>query len=515
MKADCDAIKQEINEINAEMNVLRKSGPNGSDNRITALRGYMEEEKVKLAEATAARDEIAKELEKAGKTQNTQVAKLKQINKIHKYKTAAEIDAKIRKLEAKVVNAANIAAEKTILKKITHLNTSKQTIGQIAQIQQSATEIRGSVNEVRGRFREASNLVNMKEKRIVKLTEDIANALQSKTTNEAKLSEVKIQIDLKEAQVAKLFAHQKKIRDDYYQTLREATRSEEKLEQAKNQEEYRQRQAKRDEARLRNEARQAEYLAQVPWELEMASCDSLISYLRTLLPTSSAPASAVTTPAVVLPGEVQDGRDTLKCLVRVDEDKDYMFGTSTGRRNNRNKRAAPKEVPVDSKLKLAPQTIARFLQFELTPPVSADEVAESIAQVEAKKEMFKTLPRDAPNPVKGLSNAGGGAQSSSRGRGRGRGGAGRGRGNNSYTNYNGDAHNGTDDAEQADVEEGELASPSRPRGGKPSQAAFIACSDDFPTMGLGDAAESTASAVAPVVVPTVWGKPSSAWGTPA
>lgn len=515
MKADCDAVKAEMNDINTAIRQLRYVGGGNTELRIVKIREEMDQLKASLVEAIKTRDAIQKEQEAAERSQTTQVQRFKQVNKqFGKYKTAELVDAKVRKLEAKVSNSQDCQEEKAILKKITALNLSKLNLGKIDELKQQTTEIRAEGQTIRQRFQVANKDVKNKEYRITKLEEDIGKLSIQKAANEVKAADNKVQIDAKEAQIQVLLAKQKKIRDDYYQTLREATRSESLLEAAKRQEDYRQRQTKRDEIRQRNELRQAEILAQIPWEMEMDCCDSLIAYLRSLLPTPAQQGSTPEVVAVNLPAEYKDGRDTLKCLVRSNEEE--MFGKSTtGRRNKNQRNQRPqKEVPANLSLKIAPQTMKRFSQLELTPPVYLDEVPESIAQVEAIKEMFKTLPRDARNPFpnSGLSSgtgSGGGRGRGSGGRGGGRGGRGSAIGTEAADSTDDTAAEAEGDADADDLEDGELAVEPQPHQrsrGKKSSSAFIASSDDFPTMG-----DSETSAPA-VPSASVWGQPRGTWG---
>jgi hypothetical protein len=130
-----------------------------------------------------------------------------------------------------------------------------------------------------------------------------------------------------------------------------------------------------------------------PWLEEIATCDMLLSYLKTLLPkksaakendeTAAAPAAAVTLNGPK--GEV------LVAMKKKGEDDPYEVHGFKGKQ----KAAVKKEKkPVKSSLTHGFDTIADFKRLGLNAPLLVADLETAITELTAKRHYFDTKPRE-------------------------------------------------------------------------------------------------------------------------
>lgn len=117
----------------------------------------------------------------------------------------------------------------------------------------------------------------------------------------------------------------------------------------------------------------------------MNLCDYLVSYLETLLPTTSTTAEAVSATPVTSAGSSFDG---MKVLVRQDEE----YSTVAVQKKKSKKKAGNSQRDIISH---GVDTLESFSLLDITPPTSITNVPSAIEALKAKKTTYQGLERGA------------------------------------------------------------------------------------------------------------------------
>ena len=134
-----------------------------------------------------------------------------------------------------------------------------------------------------------------------------------------------------------------------------------------------------EEAELEEERKlEEEALKRHPFEKEMAECDTVTAYLKSLLPQEKK------TAAKAVDIKVPEGMTLLK------KQEEEYFSVAGGKKNKKERRAAKKADIVHNFTSLE-----SFATIRVKAPKTVEEVEEVMKVVAARKEFFNALPRGA------------------------------------------------------------------------------------------------------------------------
>lgn len=396
-------IKDKIDELDTKIAEAKSSGSDQSSElkeAKEALKALREKREQKQKE----RAEIVSQQEAAKASLKSKVAATKSLRAELKYETPEKYDERILELEKKQsTTSMTLREEKNLLKEIEQLKSSKKLVTALAA---TNTEIQADKQS----------------------TQSIGDALKAKTTE---LDEIRKQYD-KQKKVVDALNEANSSRRAVLPALFKEKDTLRKEKQAKIdairglRAEFRQkdiefREYKKELVRLRNEARkkeeearqaeiearrrkaEEEELKRIPYEEEMELCDYLANFLTNayMSPSNSSAGAAASsandenvssnnknnTPPLEFEGMVLAGK-------AAKDEEDYLsLNSQFGKKKGRGKKKGG--LKVTERISLVPETIEIFGVLNLEPPATLSAVADSIKQLEKKKEWFKQQPRGA------------------------------------------------------------------------------------------------------------------------
>jgi uncharacterized coiled-coil DUF342 family protein len=325
----------------------------------------------------------------ARETRDAKMSEMKDLKSQTKYKSAAEIDRKIKALEtAQSTTSMTLAKEKETLKEIAELKKQRVVV---AQTESVALELDGG--------KAADNGVAIKDlneqlaaiKAEMDKHSEFLNKLAEKSKDSAFPALMKEKDALKAVKAEKLAAMQK-LWDDFkednkvWKENQAAWDQYKKVRAAAVGKEYEARKAEKAAARA------AELAKKTPYEEEMALCDYLVNYLSTtFLGNGEKAAKEAPAAAAQLTGEFA-GMTLNKGNKGGDED--YMAATGKkGPKKGNNKKAVAGTKR--GKIVIFPETLESFGLLKMEPPLTVEAVAATVAALTAKKAAFASMPRGA------------------------------------------------------------------------------------------------------------------------
>ena len=329
----------------------------------------------------------------ARESRDAKMSEMKDLKSQTKYKSASEIDRKIKVLEtAQSTTSMTLSKEKETLKEIGELKKQRAVV---AQTEAVAAELDGG--KAGGAADNGVAIKDLNEQlSAIKAEMDkhsaVLNKIAEKNKDSAFPALMKEKDELK-AQKAEKVAASQKLWDDFkednkvWKENQAAWDAYKKVRAAAASKEYEARKAEKAAAR------KAELDKKTPYEEEMALCDYLVDYLtKTFLAEgggSKGPESNAAGGASELTGEFA-GMTLNKSSKG--GDAAYMEPTSKkGPKKGNGKKAVAGTKR--GKIVIFPETLESFGLLKMDPPLTVEAVAATVKDLTAKKEAFKTMPR--------------------------------------------------------------------------------------------------------------------------
>jgi len=392
-----DKLRAEMQEVDDQIKVISDKAKKltaasaGKDDGVAEARTKLKELKGKRETLMAQRTAIYGARDAARETRDAKMSEMKDLKSQTKYKSAAEIDRKIKALEtAQTTTSMTLAKEKETLKEIGELKKQRSVV---AQTESVAAELDG------GKAGGADNGVAIKDlneqlaaiKAEMDKHSEFLNKLAEKSKDSAFPALMKEKDALKAVKAEKVAAMQK-LWDDFkednkvWKENQAAWDSYKKVRAAAAGKEYEARKVEKAAARA------AELAKKTPYEEEMALCDYLVNYLSTtFLGAGEKAAKEEPAAAAQLTGEFA-GMTLNKGNKGGDEDYIAATGKKGPKKGNNKKAVAGTKR---GKIVIFPETLESFGLLKMEPPLTVEAVAATVAALAAKKAAFAAMPRGA------------------------------------------------------------------------------------------------------------------------
>eukprot|EP00696_Hemimastix_kukwesjijk_P014908 gnl/Hemi2/2987_TR1053_c0_g1_i1.p1 gnl/Hemi2/2987_TR1053_c0_g1~~gnl/Hemi2/2987_TR1053_c0_g1_i1.p1 ORF type:complete len:546 (+),score=193.92 gnl/Hemi2/2987_TR1053_c0_g1_i1:107-1744(+) len=403
---EIDALRAKQTEHNeAAKKLIKQMRSNASaatfrEKKIEKVTKELEEEKKNLISLKEEEEKENRNVQARLEAAARQRADFERFKKANPHSDVATIDNEIRKLEQQMrFVASDLKGEKELMAQIKILKASKANLGKFDTYNAAGKEVKDAISRARDIQKEKHNAWYKQTQRIKRKEEDLAKLQAPVQVTPESVAADKVLQDQADKHKAAGDALQVQIKDlkksfrDKLDAHYQAEREFQAAKRAKSKREWEQRQADRA-ARIAQEEK--DLAAIVPWQEEMDQCDILVRYLQNLMPSAAAPppssSESATASTTSSSAPVSDGAVLLK---RDADLPDWAFGAG---KKQKQKRAQQQAAKPDH-FKHSMETLRQFSKFGVTEiPVNAGMLATAIAQVQAKKEYYKTLPRDAEVP---------------------------------------------------------------------------------------------------------------------
>lgn len=392
LEKQCEAIQLEIDQLQDQLHSIKsqiekivneKSGSKGGFDAAKAVIQKLYNEKKQLslekAQMMATRDAVRDSLQ-------ARINQDKQLRTEMKFVSADAIDSQIKDLETRqATTSMSLQDEKKIIKDIKTLQQSKKIVSQLAELKAAIDKEKESKAALDKTFSEKSAQVKDVNDRIAAQRAILDNLNKDTTGNRELIPALRSQEQVlfasknqKQNKIRELRNQFKVSEDIYYKYLKE--------ERARKQEARKKEMEERKvEEEERRKALEAEELAKVPYEDDMALCDYLVTYLEKTFPvTGETPTETVSESTAPV---VDNGMRVLK--------RDLDDAVFKGWGDNSQKRGKKKGGSNKTKDTIVHgvDTIDYFASLGVTPPSTITAVPQAIETLKKKKEIFQTTER--------------------------------------------------------------------------------------------------------------------------
>lgn len=302
-------------------------------------------------------------------------ASLKQASRVK----PAELEEKIRNAEMKIeTESLSMKEEKELRRQIMQweadLRTAKVSDGLYEKresLEESMKKVRATLDTIKKQLDEVYTKLGAERK------EKKEEGEEKKEEKEDPVKKLNEEWEANKAAIDAKYAEKKALMNEYYQkerAFRQYTFENKRMNAARYVLERKNEELEEAE-RQKKEAEEA--LKRHPFEKEMALCDSVISYLKGLLPAEKK--------AAKLGSEIKvpEGMTLMK-----KEEQDY-FSVPGGRKNKKERKASKKNNFLVHNL----SSLESFSTIRIVAPNTVEEVEPCIEKVVARKAFFDKLPR--------------------------------------------------------------------------------------------------------------------------
>ena len=302
-------------------------------------------------------------------------ASLKQASRVK----PAELEEKIRNAEMKIeTESLSMKEEKELRRQIMQweadLRTAKVSDGLYEKresLEESMKKVRATLDTIKKQLDEVYTKLGAERK------EKKEEGEEKKEEKEDPVKKLNEEWEANKAAIDAKYAEKKALMNEYYQkerAFRQYTFENKRMNAARYVLERKNEELEEAE-RQKKEAEEA--LKRHPFEKEMALCDSVISYLKGLLPAEKK--------AAKLGSEIKvpEGMTLMK-----KEEQDY-FSVPGGRKNKKERKASKKNNFLVHIL----SSLESFSTIRIVAPNTVEEVEPCIEKVVARKAFFDKLPR--------------------------------------------------------------------------------------------------------------------------
>ncbi|PWN24895.1 hypothetical protein BDZ90DRAFT_234509 [Jaminaea rosea] len=414
---EMDRLKKEIEKVQGEVNnvksLLSGAGPSANTpqgQRRQKLRAELDELRGQQAGNKGARGKVLDELKALQEQTNKKVKDLQASRSKSPYKTVADVDSAIARLQAQVESGSmKIVDEKRALAEMTNLRKSRRGIEGFEAQQKAIDEDRKRADELRKTLdNPEGRQLSERYDAIKKELDTIQSEFEKSAGSRQKLIDQRTKLS---AQLDDLYGERRE-RNGAYRQAQDDWYAKSQAEREKRAEAQRaERKAHEDSKRKEQEALMREEAAMPAFAQEIEDCDVLIAYFGGNA-TQSAAASKATPSSV--PGAKQlDVRkveaDTsygqaIKKKGSESAEDSYFAGSSAGGKkgkkqgSKKGKPLALGEAPADedetpaaaarSDLKVPVGHLSALLSLSIPPPTSSADVPRVVENLKLKRRYF-------------------------------------------------------------------------------------------------------------------------------
>lgn len=393
LKADIDQTHAKIAQIRAALSGEANANTPDGQRRIK-LREELEQIRQTQAGRKGSRGKLFDQLKVlqddiAGKVKTLQAAKAKA-----PVKSMAELDARIREIEAQIESGAmKIVDERKALNEASNLKKARRTMDQFAEHQAEIDGLRKKADELRESLHDPETVAaNQRYDAIKKELDELAQKQERQYGSRTKLQNQRTALskkldELYQARRDRLNAYHAE-NDKYFARVH--------AERERRQEAQRKERHDTEVARQAQEEQELREEAALPaFAKEIEDCDVLIRYFShgevdaapaAAATAAEAPASSV--PARLPPRETDTAVPEGAVVARKKgEEESYFVGSA--KKKNKGKKSAAKEAPdATGSLHVPFGMLSALLNLSIPPPTNASELPNVIENLKLKRKYF-------------------------------------------------------------------------------------------------------------------------------
>jgi len=401
LEATVQALQTEISALQDQANELRRkiddkrAGQQKVQEKMKDARGVYRDIRLEKDLVMQERAALFAQRDALKKERETKTAAGRAMRDSIKYRDIATIDAKLQELNHKQhTESHSLKEEKKLLKEISDLKMSKKAVAEyeahMASLRGESSTSGGNslgemIGEKNGKLREIHERLNAQRAVLEALEKESPPQVDVTSLFKARET-IREQIDAKRTEIRILRDEHRKKKDEFFEQQREY-RKEQNLKRKAEQEAYEQERAEREAARLEELAKQK------PWLEEIALCDQLITYLKSVAPKVAATEETKSESKNSGTITLADGTVVRRMSKKKDDGEEQMGGRKgkKGKRQRKQKSQA---------LRVSLEVISSFKLLKLSAPHSFADVPNCLEAVRAKRDYYDTLPRAAPKSKK-------------------------------------------------------------------------------------------------------------------
>ncbi|KAJ2787205.1 multicopy suppressor of BFA (Brefeldin A) [Coemansia interrupta] len=408
-RPDFDQYKKELAEVDAKIDMLRKEQDDvkARINRNDPRKGPSADKRGKLLDRL---QDIRKEQSSLKKSRgkvfdrhasltasiSKKTADLKAQQSKLTYKTVDAIDEVLAKHQSQIDSGnLKIVEERRLSDEMAGLRRAKKQVEQAAALQKNIEADLAELAEIDEQI--AGTNARALGEEYDRLQSELDSLRASQEEGHQKRGELFSERSriLKELDQAWEFKRRlqddhRRINNEYYQWQQQ-----ERIRKANEEKQRRVQELREKRLAIAQEQREE---AEIPaFEDEINGCDSLIIYLNSIQPsTTASPGSKSensTRPSSVA-STIRGASSDLHipagmlALKKTNDEADYFAGSSSSKSKRRNERKDKKNGPASEILKLPLAVAERFLELEVDIPTTSASIAATIEKLEARKQYF-------------------------------------------------------------------------------------------------------------------------------
>ncbi|CAO1637089.1 unnamed protein product [Jaminaea pallidilutea] len=424
--SEMDRLKKEIDKVQGQVNEVRSmlsggGGPSANTpqgQRRAKLRAELDELRGQQAGNKGARGKVLDELKTLQESTNKKVRDLQQTRSKAPYKTTADVDAAIQRLQAQVESGSlKIVDEKRALSEVTSLRKSRRTIEGFESQQSVIDQERAKADELRKELdNPEGKKLSQRYDAIKKELDEIQAEFEKTAGSRNKLVEKRTQLS---AQLDDLYGERRQ-RNLAYRDAHDAWYARSQAEREKRAEQQRaERKLLDEQKRKEQEATMREEAAMPAFAQEMEDCDVLIAYFSGQSGPASAQASATKDSAAssvpgtkkLEPRKVEANDSSFGQAIKkkgAEDADDAYFVAGNGKKGGKGQRGragkgrslalghSPDDASQEataasprSDLKVPVGHLSALLSLSIPPPTSSADVPRVVENLKLKRRYFQ------------------------------------------------------------------------------------------------------------------------------
>lgn len=349
--------------------------------------------KLKKNELIEEKKQMRAVMEEAKTTTDKLVKDKKDVKSNLKFSSIEEIEKEIAKLKRRQeTTTMSLTDEKKLIKEMEALSASKKYVATLQAKDTAMEDVKEQRKTIQQQIAAKAKEIDAVTKELDQIMNVIKEQNEKDSVKRGSIQGLFQERDSFKGKVAQLIKEKDALRNAYREQ-NNAWYQNQRAVRAQKQMQYEEEKKRREEEMAAKQALiDAEEAKKVPYEEEQNLCDFLADYLdRTYLSTADN-SEKVNTAIKDAPVAVTDDPFAgLQAVSKKDDDDAGYFGKGKGKKKR--VRAPKKDGAAGGPFTLSVDSFEQFGLLQLTPPVSIDQVATSVAELRAKKEWYKEQPR--------------------------------------------------------------------------------------------------------------------------
>jgi uncharacterized coiled-coil DUF342 family protein len=362
-----------LNELRTKMAVLKQ--------RKNAL---IEEKKLlraNLDQSKASADKIMKDK--------------KDVKSNLKYSSMAEIDAEIKKLQVQQeTTTMTLNQEKKLLKEIDGLQASKKFIVVVQAKDTAMEDVQLQRKSIQVQIQEKDKEIDIVSKELDGVVKVVKEHNEKDSSAREAIQDLYNEKDTFKGKIDEIVKQKDALRD-VFREQQNAFYQNQRAVRAQKQMIYEEEKKRRDEEYAARQAEiEAEEAKKIPYEEEQALCEFLADYLeRTYLGVDSKGINTDTVVTAKKDEPVAVSENPFEGLQAIQQKEMAETAVFFGKGKQKKKRVrTPKDITT-APFTLSVDSFEQFGMVMLDPPISIDQVPDSVKALREKKEWYKAQPR--------------------------------------------------------------------------------------------------------------------------